>query len=310
MVSSAPSPGAATSSTTARVSDPSVKRARRLRTSSLGAVLCALATSLLGPGTARGDTGQVCTDAHYKTQVLRKEEKLEEAIKQAEVCARDECPDWMSETCTRWKGELEARLATIIVDVVDASGKPVTEGTASLDGVPWLDSLGGPARVVPKGSHTLVITVRGEPPQEKTIVVREGEKNRKITITLPPKASPPPPPNPWHTFGPWIVGGLGVAVLIGGAVTGGLTVEAYEVMQAQCNEEEGVCSQKGLDAQERGKVLGPVTTGLLVGGGVLVAAGVIWLVAAPTGSEPATTSFFVVPAVSGHEAGVVLGGAW
>src|SRR5687768_12200847 len=108
MASSAPSPGAAKSSTTTRGPEPSVKRARRLRAGSFGGVVCALATWVFAPGTALGDAGQACTDAHYQTQVLRKEEKLEEAIKQADVCARDECPDWMRETCTRWKGELDA----------------------------------------------------------------------------------------------------------------------------------------------------------------------------------------------------------
>ena len=137
--------------------------------------------------------------------------------------------------------------------------------------MPWLDQLGGPARSLSKGPHTL------ENPRERggsqaggDRGSREGEKARRITITL---AAPAPAPAPapvvepggsLHRIGPWVVGGAGVAALIAGAVTGGFVVYEHGVMKDECSDEQRTCSQRGADAQTRGQVLGPATTSLLV----------------------------------------------
>jgi hypothetical protein len=273
------------------------------------AAVCFIATSFSFPHDALADTKQECSDSYQKTQVLRAADKLEEAIGQADICVRT-CSKSFLDECASWKTSLESRIASIIVEAVDATGEPVTDGSVSLDGVPWLDQLGGPARAVSKGPHTLEVTVKGAPSQKKSIVIREGEKSRKITVSIP---SSPAPDNSGevHRIGPWVVGGVGVAALIAGAVTGGLVLDAYSVTQEQCNDGTGTCTtQEGIDASERGQLLGPVTTGLLVGGSVLVAGGIIWLVVAPTEAKPSTTSLTVAPTVSHEHVGLVVGGSW
>ena len=267
-----------------------------------------VALVLAFPRTALADSKQECSDSYQKTQVLRAAEKLEEAIAQAEICTRT-CSKSFLDECATWKASLESRLSTIVIEAVDANGAPFTDGAVSLDGVPWLDELGGVARALPKGPHTLEITVKGVPPLKKSIVIREGEKNRKIRIAIaPPSTDGSSGP---HRIGPWVVGGVGVAALIAGAVTGALVLDAYSVTQDQCDDGKRTCAtQEGIDASERGQLLGPVTTGLLIGGGVLVAGGVIWLVVAPEKDKPATASLRLRPNVSSHHAGVVLGGSW
>jgi hypothetical protein len=206
----------------------------------------------------------------------------------------------------------DSYFASVIVEVVDSSGAPVTVGLVSLEGVGWLDRLDGSAQVISKGPHTLEVTVQGAEPQKKSIVIREGEKNRKIRIevTRASNETDQPGPDPVHRIAPWVVGGVGVGALIASAVTGGLVVEAYSVTQEECNDETEECTQKGLDAQARGRLLGPVTTGLLIGGGALVTAGIVWLVLAPSRGEAKATSLFVSPVLSGEAQGVVLGGSW
>ncbi len=272
--------------------------------------ISAFLVSLLAAAAALADSKEECRDAYYKTQVLRDDGKLDEAIKQAEICVRA-CGNELVSDCSKWKTDLEARVAsTIIVEVVDPSGTPLTDVSVSLDGVLWLDHLDGSAQLIPKGPHTLEVTAKGSAPETKSIVIREGEKGRKITISLTAKPPDAEPPDAAHAIGPWVLGGVGIGALVAGAITGGIVVHDYGVMRDECDEEAGTCSQDGLDASSRGQVLGPATTGLLVGGGVLVAAGVIWLVVAPGSPEPSTTSFFVIPAVSSHETGVVLEGSW
>ena len=103
---------------------------------------------------------------------------------------------------------------------------------------------------------------------------------------------------------------MGVAALIGAAVTGGFVVHAYSVTQDECNDRTRTCTPRGGDAQAQGRVLGPVTTSLLVGGGVLLAAGIIWLVVDPDEAAPSTTSIFVAPAIASDHQGIVFGGTW
>ncbi|NUO48712.1 MAG: hypothetical protein HOV80_07640 [Polyangiaceae bacterium] len=268
------------------------------------------AASLLIAGAALADQKQECRDAYYKTQVLRDEGKLDEALEQAGICVRT-CGDELSSNCAQWKTELEGRLASsIIVEVVDESGASLNDVTVSLDGVLWLDHLDGSPQNLSKGPHTLEVTAKGAAPEKKSIVIQAGEKGRKITISITTKAPEAEPPNGAHVIGPWVVGGVGVGALIAGAVTGGIVIHDHSVMEDNCDEKEGTCSQDGLDASERGQVLGPVTTSLLVAGGVLVAGGIVWFLVAPDEAEPATTSWYVVPAISSHEASVVLGGSW
>ena len=274
---------------------------------------------------ALADTKQECVNAYDEVQNLRDAGKLEEAIVEAQICARDICSRAVREDCANWKVELEARESTLVVEVVDASGRAVTNGSVSLDGAPWLDHLDGSPHVVSQGAHTLRITVTGALPRQQSVVIQEGEKNRKITISIAPTPPPPPeepPPPAVHRIGPWVVGGVGAAALIGGAVTGGIVVHAYNVMKDQCNDTKtpkkvgsvvlpgNKCTKQGFDAERRGHTLGPATTVLLVGGGALVAAGVIWLVAGPHKTKHETTSFFVVPAISSEQKGVVLGGGF
>lgn len=273
--------------------------------------ICIVVGSQFFVSTARADSKQECSDAYEKTQVMRDADKIDEGIEQAQVCARDVCAKFVRDDCSKWKAELEARVASIIVEAVDASGAPVTEGSVTLDGVPWLDQLGGTAHAVSKGAHILEINVKGAVPHKQSITIQEGEKNRKITITMVAKAaSDKEPVSGVHRIAPWVVGSFGVAALIGGAVTGGLVVEAYSVVQDECFDDTETCTPDGFDAQSRGHLLGPLTTGLLVGGGVLVAAGIIWLVVARRAEEPAATSFFIGPVLTAQQQGLVLGGSW
>lgn len=270
---------------------------------------CVLIASLLASRVALADAAKTCRDAFYQTQVLRDEGKLQEAIEQAKVCERT-CGDELGGTCARWKVDLEARFtSTVVLEVVDAAGQPVTNVVVSLDGVPWLDRIDGSPQTIAKGQHTLAIAVPGAPRQERSIVVREGEKGRRIrfSVTRQPAEDGAAPA---HRVGPWIVGGVGLGALVAGAVTGGLTVHEHDVMIDQCDEARGTCSQEGLDASARGQILGPATTGLLIAGGALVGAAVIWLVVAPSADDPSTVSLRLEPTVASDGATLLLGGAW
>jgi hypothetical protein len=85
---------------------------------------------LLIASTARAQDAQkeACANAYDTSQVLRDEGKLLLAREQLAVCERA-CPPKLAVDCTKWRTEVEARLASIPpgapVDV-----KPVVTGTA------------------------------------------------------------------------------------------------------------------------------------------------------------------------------------
>ncbi len=302
---------------------PRTTRARPRDWLSIAAVAAVFGCVISWTNSAFADTRQACSDAYDKVQDLRDAGKLEEAIQQADICSRDTCSKAERDDCTKWDADLVARESSVVLEIVDTSGAPVTSGTVSLDGARWLDHVDAAPHVIPQGSHTLEVLVPRASPGRVTIAIQEGEKNRKVTISITTASLPVEEPiPPLHRYGPWILGGAGVAALVAGAATGGVVVRAYDTMKAQCNDgttSKNIggqpvaprhCTQAGVDAENQGRALGPATTVLLAAGGALVAGGVIWLVAGPHKTKRPETSFAVAPAISNDRKGVVLGGAW
>ncbi len=76
--------------------------------------------------------------------------------------------------------------------------------------------------------------------------------------------------------------GIGAGALIAGVVTGALTMVKSGDVKKLCDFEKGTCvSQEGLDQRDSALVLSNATNGLLIGGGVLLATGIIVFALAP-----------------------------
>ncbi len=196
---------------------------------------------------------------------------------------------------------LEPRLPKLKVTL--AAGAP--EGTRVMrDGVELGSaSLGTPLPVDP-GAHVLRVTAPGRVDSEVKVLVSEREI-RALEVepgpvqsataapvsatTLPPE--PPPPPVDSHKaplLG-YVIGGIGVAGFITGAVAGALTLHKKSVVNEHCDEEKR-CDQEGLDAADAGKTLGMVTTIGLITGAVGVGAGTYLILSAGSSESPRAAS--------------------
>jgi len=85
------------------------------------------------------------------------------------------------------------------------------------------------------------------------------------------------PRSVWQRPTGLVVGGVGVAALGVGVVTGVLAIARANTVKAHCSG--GFCDPTGYDAASEGKILSPVSTALVIAGGALVAIGatlVIW----------------------------------
>ena len=176
----------------------------------------AIATAvLLASGAARADA--TCISAYEQTQTLRKDGKPLAAKAQAAVCARDACPALLTKDCTKWLAELEATIPTVVLDARTPAGGLRTDVRVKVDGVALTEKLDLKPLALEPGSHTFVFEAVGSAPAERTILLRDGEKNKKVTVTLAPAADASGTARP-IPVGVWIFGGVSVVALATSAV--------------------------------------------------------------------------------------------
>jgi len=151
---------------------------------------------------ARADDREQCLGASSSAQDLRRENKLIDARAQLLVCARELCPGVVRRDCAQWLDEVNAAMPTIVIAAKDHLQHDVVAAHVLVDGAAYLDHLDGMAKPIDPGVHKLRLEVAGAPPVQQDIVIREGEKNRIVELTVPPPAEPTPNPVPPPTVAP------------------------------------------------------------------------------------------------------------
>ena len=91
----------------------------------------------------------------------------------------------------------------------------------------------------------------------------------------------------------WVLGGVGVAGLAVGAVTGVMVLDRKSTVDDNCDSQKR-CNADGLDAADSGKTLGTVSGVSFIVGGVALAAGA-WLVLSSDSQERPSTALNVGP---------------
>jgi hypothetical protein len=139
------------------------------------------------------------------------------------------------------------------------------------------------------GPHKLVVTAAGKPSRVVDVVLVEAETKEVIVgwgaapgpVQGPVgdlgSGAPSVPVKSGPGAGPWVVGGIGAAGLVVGIATGAVVLQKHAEAEAGCSSVTRTCTPAAKAASDSGRALGPVvTTGLVVGGVGLAAAG-IWL---------------------------------
>lgn len=156
-----------------------VARAFRFATTSAIALACIAAVM-----PARADERAQCVAASEKAQQLRNAGKLSEAREQLVVCGRAECPKLIQQDCTQWMSEVLGMLPSVVPGAKDRRGRDIVDVKVSVDGKPVTDTLDGKPLPIDPGVHILKFETKGAPAIEEKIVVRQGEKNRIVTVTF------------------------------------------------------------------------------------------------------------------------------
>jgi len=279
----------------------------------------------LAPASAAADvTKDQCVDADTQAQILRRAGKLTAARAQLATCGDPSCPAIVRDDCSRRTDELERAQPTIIFDAKDAAGRDLSAVQVSVDGAPLAPSLDGTALKVDPGQHAFTFTAAGLAPVTSSLVVKEGEKERRERVVFAaapaaqPAALPETPPSPsgaglgtGKILG-LALGGAGVAGIAVGSVFGLMTASAASQQKTDCASatscnDYAKASSDHSTAQSDGTI---ATVACIAGGALLAGGAVLFLVARRPDEAPPTTGLLVAPSVAQGGGGLSVRGVF
>jgi hypothetical protein len=214
--------------------------------------------ALLYPRNAVATDKLACVSQAEEGQRLRKERRLVAAHDRFLACSTADCPEVVTADCTRWLGEVERSLASVIVKAEDTHRQPLADVRVLLDGSLLTDRPTSTPILVDPGVHVVRYERDASPPLEEHIELSEGERGRVLYAQFPdetaPLQTPPPPPGPRPVREPaspsdpvesapgepglppsfWLLGGIGVASAASFAVFGLWGQNDQATLRPQC----------------------------------------------------------------------------
>jgi len=172
---------------------------------------------------SRADDTQACLGSYEQVQRARQDKKLRAAKAQAIACARETCPAAIANECGQWLTEIERGIPTVVVEASTADWRDLVAVRVFVDGEPVAERLDGSALPIDPGGHRFRFETAGAPPIEQQVLVREGEKNRKIAVQFaggaPGSGAAPVPDRPVPVAA-FVLAGVGVLGAAGFATFG------------------------------------------------------------------------------------------
>jgi len=216
------------------------------------------------------------------------------------VCQQESCPVVVRKDCTSELEQVEAAIPSVVVVVRDAHGDDVTDVALTIDGKQVATSLDGRAIKLDPGVRAFHVEMaRGGPAIDQKVVVHLAEKNRVIVLTAGDgggsggaggaeggggggdegRDRDKGRSGGGHGVAPWIVVGVGGALMVAGGIVWGLAQADVDAGQKLCPS--GVCTstsdkRKSDDLQQGGQTRTYIGVGLLGAGAVAVAGGLVW----------------------------------
>ena len=227
----------------------------------------ALVTQAIAPAARAEDPKVKCANAYEQAQRTRKKGELRASQAQLLVCTEAACPAVLREECLRWADEVERALPTVVFAVRDPAGQDVTDVRVLVDGVLLAEKVDGKAHAIDPGSHTLRFESEGSVAVEQVVVIREGEKLRTLSVTLPsaapvddgPKKIDPGPVRPIPAS-VYVLSAIGI-VGLGGFAYFGLKGKSEKSALDDCKPG---CDPASVDHAKRTFVYGDVALGVSV----------------------------------------------
>lgn len=151
------------------------------------------------------------------------------------------------------------------------------------DGAPLPPEMWSVPRAIDPGPHVIVIERAGRPPVRIDVKLADGEVKvvdlEADRLPTPTRDEPRPDEKSSRASSPlpWVLGGVGIAGIATGAITGLVAMDAASDYRAHCNN--GECDPEGLDAASTGRTTSLVSPIAFAVGAVALVASVYLLIA-------------------------------
>ncbi|MFT3769126.1 MAG: hypothetical protein QM820_27105 [Minicystis sp.] len=218
---------------------------------------------------ARADVIDQCLASHAQAQRLRIEGKLRAAQQELLVCAANACPAVVRGECGDGLVAVRRDIPTVVVGATGAGNHEVQGVRMIVDGATALDAQRGTAIELDPGPHELRFEAPGVPPVTQSVVIRQGEKNRLLSVTFPepPAAAASSRPFPVASV---VLGGVAVA---GGVTFAALALSARSDVDHLRQTCVPHCPSSDVNAVRRKLIVADVSVGV----GVVALAAATWL---------------------------------
>jgi hypothetical protein len=186
-------------------------------------------TGLLGLGalvlfsgtSAAAGPADECLTVPVEGQKLRNDRKLVDARDKFAICSHKTCPAEIVQSCMRWGAEVQGAIPSVVIAARDSRGQDLGDVHVSIDGWPPVDVTPRAIELDP-GAHRFVFHRSGRLDVAQQVILRDGEKNREVSVAFEPSPAPavvpPSLPVPDRTSRSgdvpamsWVLGGVGVA---------------------------------------------------------------------------------------------------
>ena len=292
----------------------------------LAATLGCASLFLAAPALAADPTKDQCIDANETSQAMRKAEKLRDAEQRLLVCVSASCPGPVRDDCAQRLTELRAATPTVVFVVKDDADQDLTDVHVTMDGQPLTDKLEGVALPIDPGSHHFTFGAAGKTNEERSFVIREGEKDRHERVVLlssaaAPVATPVPTPAPpdasasapgapardgkGQRIAGIAVGGAGLVGLVVGSVLGFGAHSKYQTaLNDECGGQPDMCNAPGVADGKSANSEAAASTVVFVVSAAFVGGGALLYFTAPR------SGVTITPSVGMQSAGVAVDGRW
>jgi hypothetical protein len=193
-------------------------------------------------------TNAECANAYEQGQVQRKSGQLITARSTLQMCARDECPDFIRSDCANWYGEVQSEVPTLVF-AARSQGRDLSDVRVSVGDRVLSTRVDGQVVELDPGEYDFDFRAPEMRPLRQHFVVARGERNRLIQVELQPIAAARAPATapvaarqPRSLLLPGLFVGIGAAGVAGFAGLGSWG-------HSQENELKGSCSPHCSDAR-------------------------------------------------------------
>jgi hypothetical protein len=264
------------------------------------AALPVVLASASAPSLARAADPKIadCLAATEASLTLRSQHKLSAARAQLLICSAASCPGEVRQECAHRIDEVNSAQPTVVFAVRTGAGQELSAVKVSMDGTQVIDHLDGTALPLDPGSHQFSFEAPGQPSWSETLILHEGEKNRREQVVL---GGPQPSDGSGGAAGAgdsgknqrllaFVSGGAGLAGIVVGSIFGGMTFSSWSSAKSLCAPPYDGCSAAATSDRSNAVTFGTVSTVGFIAGGVLLAGGIALYFTAPKAEKPPPVS--------------------